>query len=252
MKGGGQGAASVINSRLDLMIRLIDTTTGAIVDERNVIFTRNGLAVRPEPRGTGVFIFINTGREDFLMRTEVYGYEPLETQVVYDSLDERLPALNLFLMPSESMFRGEDLLSFSGTLPFLKKIEAVNLNDPVCICNEYDAKKLTAKVFRSEAGKIEMNDIYYGLLASDKQSFEKIEVTESVSPQSVRLKEALKGEFTSNLPMMRILFGSVNADGDYLLRVRDNGKDLKYLVRYEVNDEVRFQTVDFRNMEALS
>ncbi len=245
-------AASVINSRLDLMVRLIDTTTGAIVDERNVFFTRNGLTVKPEPRGTGIFIFINTGREDFLMRTEVYGYEPVETRVIYESLDERIPVVNLFLMPSESMFRGEGLISFSGTLPFLKKIEAVNLNEPVCICNDYDPKKLTAKVFRTGAGKIEMNDIYYGLLASDKQSFEKIEVTESVSPQSVRLKEALKEEFTPNNPVMRILFGSVSADGDYVLRVRDNGKDLMYLVRYEVNDEVRFQTVDFRNMEVLS
>ena len=245
-------AASVISARLDLMIRLIDTTTGAIVDEKNVLFMRNGLAVRPESRGPGVFIFINTGREDFLMRLEVFGYEPYEQEVLYGELDERLPVMNIFLMPSENMFKGEGLLSFSGTLPFLKKIEAVDLRKPVCIFNEYDAKKGIVKVFRTGAGKVEMEDIYYGLLSSDKQSYEKIEVIENVTPQSVRLKETLKGEFTSNSPVMRVIFGTVTKDGDYLLRVRDDGADIKYLVRYEVNDEVRFQTVDFRNMEALS
>ena len=245
-------AASVLNSRLDLLIRLTDTTTGAIVDERNVLFLRNGLRVKPESRGTGIFIFINTGREDFLMHLEVYGYEPYEIEVHYSELDERLPVLNIFLMPSESMFKGEGLLSFSGTLPFLKKIEAVNLNKPVCICNEYDAKKNVIKVFRTGAGKVEMEDIYYGLLASDKESYEKIEVTENVTPQSVRLKETLKGEFTSNQPVMRVIFGSVTEKGDYLLRVRDDGENIRCLIRYEVKDEVRFQTVDFRNMEALS
>ena len=96
-----------------------------------------------------------------------------------------------------------------------------------------------------------MADMYYGLLKTDKESYEKIEVTETVAPQSVRLKDALQGEFASNSPIMRIVFGTVSENGDYLLRVRDDGTDIRYLVRYEVNDEVRFQTVDFRNKEAL-
>ena len=60
-------AASVFGSRLDLLVRLYDTTTGAPVDERNVLFTRNEEPVIPAPRGEGMYVFINTGREDFLI-----------------------------------------------------------------------------------------------------------------------------------------------------------------------------------------
>ncbi len=243
--------AFVIRARLDLLIRLVDTTTGAIVDERNVLFMRDGEPLKPEFRGNGTYLFINTGREDFLMLIRVYGFEDYLCRVCYEDLDPATPEMNVFLMPSENVFRGEELLSLSGTLPFLTKIEAVNLLRPVCICNEYDVKKKILSVFGYGSGRIEMSDLYYGLLKTDKESYEKIEVTETVTPQSVRLKDALQGEFASNSPIMRVVFGTVNENGDYLLRVRNDGKDIKYLVRYEVKDEVRFQTVDFRNKEAL-
>ncbi|MBQ6967897.1 MAG: hypothetical protein IJP84_08350 [Lachnospiraceae bacterium] len=243
--------AFVIKARLDLLVSLVDTTTGATVNERNVSFLRDGQPVRPEYRGNGTYVFINTGREDFLMQIKVYGYEEYRMKVVYEDLDSSTPAMDIFLMPSENMFSGEGLLSLSGNLPFLKKIEAVNLLRPVCFSHEYDEKKKTMTVFGSGSGRVEMADMYYGLLKTDKESYEKIEVTETVAPQSVRLKDALQGEFASNSPIMRIVFGTVSENGDYLLRVRDDGTDIRYLVRYEVNDEVRFQTVDFRNKEAL-
>ena len=243
--------AFVIRARLDLLVSLVDTTTGATVNERNVSFLRDGRPIRPEYRGNGTYVFINTGREDFLMQIKVYGYEEYRVRISYEDLDSSNPAMDIFLMPSENIFGGEGLLSLSGNLPFLKKIEAVNLLRPVCFSHEYDPKKKTMTVFGSGSGRVEMADMYYGLLKTDKESYEKIEVTETVAPQSVRLKDALQGEFASNSPVMRVVFGTVSENGDYLLRVRDDGTDIRYLVRYEVNDEVRFQTVDFRNKEAL-
>jgi hypothetical protein len=244
-------AASVISAKLDLVVRLIDTTTGAIIDERNVLFMRDGEPCKPEPRGSGVYIFINTGREDFLMQIKVYGYDDFRKEVHYEELDERQPTVNVFLMPSENTSKGEEVLCLSGTLPFIKNIEAVNLNASLCLANEFDKKKKTMKVFRAGGSSVDLDDIYYGLLHTDKMNYEKIEVTGSAAPQSVILKEAIQEEFSSNSPIMRILFGSVDEDGHYVLKVRDNAKDIRYLVRYEVGDEVRFQTVDFRNLEAL-
>ena len=130
--------AFVIKARLDLLVSLVDTTTGATVNERNVSFLRDGQPVRPEYRGNGTYVFINTGREDFLMQIKVYGYEEYRMKVVYEDLDSSTPAMDIFLMPSENMFSGEGLLSLSGNLPFLKKIEAVNLLRPVCFSHEYD------------------------------------------------------------------------------------------------------------------
>ena len=242
---------SVFGSKLDLLIRLFDTTTGADIDERNIVFKRDGMPVKPEPRDTGTYIFINTGREDFLMRIEVFGYEVYETRVCYEELDEGLPECDVFLMPSENTLRGGKVLSFSGTLPFLKRIEAVNLSRPVCQINQFDVKSRNMTLFGNASGRVELYDKYYGLLHDDKKSYEKIEVEKTVSTLSVRLKEALQEEFTSNSPIMRVIFGSVSDAGEYLLRIRDDGGGTRYLVRYEVKDEVRFQESDFLSQEAL-
>jgi len=242
-------AASVIRAKLDLLIRLVDTTTGAQVTERNVVFKRDGIPVIPETKDPGSYIFINTGREDFLMRIEVFGYDVYETWVRYEELDEKLPECDVFLMPSESMSRGEKVLSFSGTLPFLKKIEAICLQKPVCFAKEFNKKTVSLTVYVNNGDRISMDDRYYGLLKEDGTGYEKIEVETSVSLQSVRLKEAIEEEQVSNLPVMRIIFGRVSEDGEYVLKVRDSGGNLTYLVRYEVGDEVRFQEIDFNSEE---
>ncbi len=243
--------ASVFRSRLDLLIRIIDTTTGAYVEERNIVFKRDGIPVRPEPRNPGTYIFINTGREDFLMQIEVFGYEVYKKEVRYEELDERLPECDVFLMPSESMSKGEQVLSYSGTLPFLKTIEAVCLGRPVCFANSFSAKTNALSVFIGSGGRVSLEDRYYGLLHSDKKSYEKIEVEKAYTSQSVKLKEPIKEEQVSNLAVMRVIFGSVDENGNYLLRVRDSGTGVRYMVRFELEDEVIFSEIEFNKEEEV-
>ena len=250
-KGGIEMAASVIRAKLDLLVRLFDTTTGATVDERNVLFMRDGVPVRPESRGAGAYVFINTGREDFLMRIEVYGYDEYETSVRYEELDDGLPVCYVFLMPSENTLRGRNTLSFSGTLPFLKKIEAVNPNKSICVTGDRNARTGEISVFHPSGGAIELDEVVYGLLSADKQSYERIEIEKMVSPKLIRLKRPLEGAFAPNLPIARIIYGVVQEDGKYTLRVQDEGENTRYLVRYEVGEEVRFQLVDFHDQEVL-
>ena len=244
-------AASVFGSKLDLLVRLIDTTTGAQVTERNVVFKRNGIPVNPDPREPGTYLFINTGREDFLMRIETFGYEVYETRVRYEELDVRLPECDVFLMPSESMSKGEQVLSYSGTLPFLKTIEAVCLGRPVCFANSFVAKTNALSVFVGSGGTVNLTDRFYGLLHSDKESYEKIEVVATYTPQSVKLKEPIKEEQVSNLAVMRVIFGSVDENGNYLLRVRDSGTGVRYMVRFELEDEVIFSEIEFNKEEEV-
>ena len=262
-------AASVIRAKLDLAVRLYDTTTGATVDERNVVFLRDGVPVRPESRGAGVYVFINTGREDFLMQIDVFGYDRYETSVRYEELDERLPVCYVFLMPSENTIRGKYTLSFSGTLPFLKSIEAVNLNRSICVTGDHNTRTNVLSVFHPSGGMISLDEYIYGLLSADKTSYEKIEVEKMVTQKQVQLKiPANKAEGHSdevpkkkevpkiapNLAIARIVHGIVQGEGKdtkYLIRVRDDGIDTRYLVRYEVEEEVRFQVVDFHDQEVL-
>ena len=244
-------AASVIRARLDLVVRLYDTTTGATVDERNVIFKRDGVPVRPESRGDGVYVFINTGREDFLMRIDVYGYEQYEISVRYEELDERLPACYVFLMPSENTLRGRYTLSFSGTLPFLRKIEAVNLKKSLCLTGNMNIRTQEVSILPPSGSRITLDDGVYGLLSADRKSYERIEVEKMISPKSIKLKRPIEGAFAPNLPIARIVYGVVQDDGEYLLKVQDEGEDTQYLVRYEVGEEERFQVVNFHDQEVL-
>ncbi len=244
--------ASVISSRLDLLVRLIDTTTGAAVEETNVLFLRDGTKIKPEPRGAGTYIFINTGREDFLMHIEVFGYEGYDTKVSYGELNERIPVCNVFLIPSEKTRKGERVLSLSGNIPFLEALEAVNLNRVVCQANKYDPKTKILSVFGQLGGRVYLYDTYYGLLEGSGESYERIEVVGNETPESVLLRNPLEKELNSNSPLMRVVFGYVKENGDYLLRARDDGEEIKYLVRATIKGETKFTTVDFRETEKLT
>jgi len=233
------------------VIRLYDTTTGATVDERNVLFMRDGVPFRPESRGAGIFVLINTGREDFLMRIEVQGYERYEISVRYEELDAVLPACDVFLMPSENSLKGRNTLSYSGTLPFLKSIEAVKPNAVLCTTTEMNPRTGIISLYHPQGGSIRLDEPYYGLLSADKKSYEKIEVEKMITPRSVQLKTPLRGNFAPNLAIVRIVYGITHEDGSYLLRVRDAGADAGYLVRYEVGDEERFMEVDMKDQEVL-
>ncbi|MCR5790481.1 MAG: hypothetical protein K6G83_11400 [Lachnospiraceae bacterium] len=244
-------SASVIGARLDLLVRLVDTTTGAEVKERNVLFLKDGQLIRPEPRGTGMYVFINTGREDFLMQIRVFGYDECTVPVSYASLDQRMPVCDVFLMPSESMSGWPELIDFKGNLPFLETIEAVNLNRPLCNFQAYDQKKNLMSVYNASGGSVYLDTCCYGLVSREKASYETIEVTGTVTSQSFHLKNPLAPETVQGLMICRIIYGRATKEGDYVLRVRDDAKDLIYLVRYQVKGEERFQILDFRNQEVL-
>ncbi|MBO5246165.1 MAG: hypothetical protein J6B28_02770 [Eubacterium sp.] len=238
--------ASTICFKLDLILQLVDTTTGNTVDEKDVRFYKNGNQIRPIPRGSGNFVFINTGRENFVLTLKVFGYEECRMLVEYEKLDEMMPLKQVFLIPSENYSKGEKLLSLTGTLSGLEEIEAVDLAHSYFCISEFDERKRLMKLFLSQ-GRLNMESVHYGLISGDRKRFEHFEVLKENPPDEVKLKQPLQEPFVVNAPISRVIFGKVSEDGKYLLRVRDNATILSYLVRYCVNGEWRFQTVDFHN-----
>lgn len=236
--------ASTIHHRLDLVIQLVDTTTGAAVEEQDVRFFIEGKQCWPIPRGGGNFVFINTGRGDNTLTLKVYGYEDAVIDVQYEKLDKVVPLKQVFLIPSEKLAKGERLCSLTGTLQGLEKIEAVSLSQSNLCYSEFNEKKCMLKLFLAR-GRLSMENVHYGLISEDRAHYEHFEVVEEVPPNMVKLKEPLKETFTVNSPIARVVFGNVSPDGSYLLRVRDDALVVEYLVRYRVNGEDRFQVVDF-------
>ncbi len=240
----------VIRSRLDLLISLVDTTTGLAVEERNVRFTFNGKEVRPAPRGYGNYIFINSGRDNGLMLVEVFGYEPCRLRVDHEVLDQVLPAIDAFLIPSEKLRTGESLLTFSGRLIGLKEMQAINIQKPVCSIREYDQRRRVMTVFAPNR-RMDMVHRYYGLANIRDGTFECFEVEKELPDKRLRTKAILEKEFVLNSPICRILYGAVEEDGSFLFRVRNSASSVVYLMRYVVGDTEKFQYIDFNNIQEV-
>ena len=235
----------VIRCTLDLLIRLQDTTTGLPVDDRSAQFIFDGEEFRPTARGFGNFILINHGRVNGTMQVNVYGYEPYRVEVNYEALDERLPAVDVFLIPSENTRSGQEMLSLSGTLKGISSLECIHPGRPISGIREFEPKKKVMTIYAPNR-RMNMIHSYYGLYHSEEDTYESIEIVEQIENNKVRLREPLHDEFTVNAPICRRIFGQVYPDGRYILKVRDDGKRQKYLVKYVVEGETRYKSVDFR------
>ena len=232
---------AVIKCRLDLLIRLTDTTTGLAVTSPNVKFLWNGKQMPARRKGDGNYIFIDMGRENFLMQLSVPGYDPQEIPVDYEALDERMPSIDVFLIPSEDT---DEVLTLSGRKRGLTAVEAVQLGKPVCSINEFDPKENRMSLFLPNK-QMNMEGAHFGLLHGETD-YEHFVVKEQMTQLAIKLQDPLTEEFTVNSNISRVVFGHVkNRSGDYILRVRDTADDLRYLVRFETADKVKYQIYRF-------
>lgn len=237
-------ARTIIRSTLDLLLTLMDATTGFAVDERNIRFLRDGEMLTATSKGEGCYVFINAGRENCLMKVDVYGFEPVTLEVDYEKLDKVLPSIDVFLIPSENTGKGEPLLTMKGKLSGLERIEAVHPGRPVTTFRELDVKKHIMTIFTPNR-RANLTDSRYGLLGAERETFEIIEIEEEITPKKIRLRKNPDGEVSPNSLICRVLYGQVEKDGTYLFRIRNDGRNLTYLIKYVVNGETRYKKVDF-------
>ena len=229
---------AIINHKLDLVVRLIDATTGRPIDEKNTSFARNGIPFRMTEKGGGVYFLINAGREGFELTTNIYGYEAKKTLIDYGELDERMPEKLIRLLPKNA-------LSLEGNLKGISSLCAVRLVTPSCFVNSYDARKNVITLFNPH--NLMMRHHEYGILDSDRKSFEAVYVNEEDGLKTIKPVEPLKRTPGINDPIERIIEGDVSGDGRYLLRARDDADTVDLLVRFVVDGREYFQKVEMHD-----
>ena len=240
-----------IHYRLDLMLRVLDATTGRPVTENDIRFFRNDKMETALNRGEGCFIFMNCGRENCLMRVEVYGFYPQTVTVDYEKMEDYLPSIDVFLIPSEKQQIEGRLLTLQGKLSGLVAVEAIHPGRPVSSIREYDAKKHTITVLAPNR-RMNLQRLYYGVFNPNEDTFEDIIVKEELSNKKVLLKEPIKNELPQTAPLCAITFGQVEEDGRYRLAVLNDGKDQNYLVKYIVNGETRYKKIDLQDISEVT
>ncbi|MBR5578964.1 MAG: hypothetical protein IKW28_08225 [Lachnospiraceae bacterium] len=239
--------ASVIHHSLDLLVRLIDTTNGYPIGERDVHFYEDEKELFPRARGVGNYVFINYERKNRRIMVKTYGYEPITVDINYENMDSVVPVREIFLIPSENLSRGGPVISFTGTLSGISEIEAVSLEPSGCTINSYDERKRLIKMFKTRQTNLE--NLYYGLINMEKMNYEKFVVEKEMPDCILKIREPLKEGFSINSPIARIVFGMVDERGNYCLRIRDDRENLKYIIRYVVSGKENFREIDFRKPE---
>lgn len=241
----------VFTHSLDLAISLIDTTTGRHVGETDTEFIFDDV-LRPKPvfRGSGTFILMGYGKENFHMQIKLKGYESVEIDVDYEKLDERLPLLNVFLIPAISPLLNDNVCLLEGNVPGISEISLVRMADVRAHTDTYNAKKKLLTVFE-RGNRLNMEGSPFGIISPTKESFEMFEISDQKAENQVELKEPLMGEFIRNASIARGIHGRVDADGNFRIAIRKDGADLRCILRYVVNGETKFMKVDFNKLDEL-
>jgi len=238
---------TLISAKLTLAVRLIDTTTGRDITEPNVRFTIDGNDFMPMKKGDGLYAFVNVGRDDFLMQIDVYGYDTKVIPVIKEELDQKLPMLDVFLMPSEKNRAYGEVLEVYGTLSDLSYIEAINLNRPIALFHSSQTKKEVHKISllsMTPGGGVSLDSLKYALLSETGSFYDTFKVLEQDSTTTVRISKALRNEHKLNDRIFRILYGDVKPEGDFVLKVRDDASSLPHLLHFAAGGKEYFREID--------
>ena len=241
---------TVITAKLSLAMRLIDTTTGKELTETNVRIYKDGNMLRPIKKGEAVYVFVNEGKEDSLMQIKAYGYDDQDVKVTYETLDPRLPMIDVFLMPSEKNRVGGSVLEIHGTLSGLEFIEAINLNRPVGLFHSVQEKREVVRMNLlplTAGGGVKLDNITYALLSETKERYDCFNFIEQDAPLSVVLDGPIKAEHKLNDGIFRIIYGRAGPDGRFSLKVRDDSSSLPHLIHFKVGEDEYFKLLDFHN-----
>ncbi len=234
-------AQATIHHHLDLALRMLDSVTGRVIEERDVTFLPQSPGSVPIPRGAGMYLFVNSGREDFDMEVRVYGYEPQRVRITFPPVEKQMPICQIYLLPLDNPVRNH-ILTLRGNLPGIEAMEAVSLMDANCCIKEFDARKRIMTVLNQR--NVRFHHVHYGLINRERTAYEHFEVEKEISTQEIKCKQKLEQEFQINQPITRVIFGQTTEQGDYVLKVA-NDEIAQYLVRFMVDGKVFYQRVDF-------
>ncbi len=235
---------TVFTHRLDLAVRLVDTTSGRGVSGSGVTVRVDGVPVPFDDKGSGLLSMQNLGTRRFQLEICSPAYEPETLSVDLDTLGKGLPLLEVQLIPGLGYPGGVEFQTLAGTLPGIQSLSAVRLGDSACLIRAFDPRKRLVTLFNPH--HLAMDRRFYALVDPDSGVCEPFEIIRTVNDQTVKIDRVLETAFRNYFPITPTVRGRCRPDGRYCLRARDEGGDGRWLVRWEGADGPHFRTVDFR------
>lgn len=230
-------ADAEIHYKLDLIVRLVDTTTGRKVEQKQVLFQTEKQVLVFHRRDEGVYVLLNHGRTDMTLAIRVVGYLDTEIPICYEKLSPQFPEVEVPLIPEVGRNRFVDYLTLEGNRPGITSVAAVSLKKPHGVVIGYQPRRQSMKLYYAK----EFVEKSYAVIHEDSQEFEEFQIKKRLDKQELRLVSPLETDCKPEEKINRIIHGLVEPDGHYILRVLEEAGGTDYLVRYVVNGQATFK-----------
>lgn len=233
--------------RLDLLVRVMETVTGNPMVEASLRFYKNGEEMKPLPKGNGIYILMNIGREDFYLSITANGFVEKKILVRFEELDESLPALEICLIPNEQYRTRAPCHIFKGSIPGLVSVDAVKLSGSLCQIKDYKPHEKILNIFNPH--RIQLTQMYYGLLDLYEQTYQPFIVKKRISDTSFYIDREIPEGFASHDPIARMLFAHVAPNGSFRFMALKDSADARFLLRFQTRRETMFRVMDFNTLD---
>lgn len=231
-------AEGSIHYRLDLIVLLLDTTTGLPIYQKEVMFKTGSQILPMLERDQGTYILLNYGRKDMELEINVKGYLQEKISVKYEQLSTQYPTVEVPLIPNTKVSGYHDICELEGYLPGIEDIAAISLGEMDARLGAYNAKKGILRLFSTRR----LDECCYAILHKEEMKFEEFSIVKKAEDGFLLyLKEPLLQECKPEEGIARIVRGKIDTNDRYLLRVRLDGKGTEYLVRYTVKGITKYR-----------
>ena len=202
-------ADAEIHYKLDLIVRLVDTTTGRRIEQRQVIFQNEEQIIPFLRRDEGLYVLLNRGRGDMDLKIQVTGFLPACVKVRYAELSENFPEIEAAMIPEISTSGFIDMLTLEGHCPGMESIAAVSLKKAYGAVDSYQEKKQTLRLYYTKP----LEEMSYAVIHEQQQEFEEFRIKKRLDKLSVKLAEPLQTACRPEEKIVRIVRGMVDRSG---------------------------------------
>lgn len=234
-----------IHYQLNLVLRLVDTTTGRRIKERQVVFKSQNKLLKLQRKDDGVYILMNYPGGELNLEISAEGFLPMQIKICLEELSQKLPEVEVPLIPVTDRNQFVDYLTLEGKKPGITSVSAVSIKNQHGALISYQPRRQSLKLYYAKA----FEEQCYAVLHEEEQNFEEFTVVKMLDKLEIRLASPLVKECEAKEKIVRIVHGKVDPDGHYLLRVLEEGSRTEYLVRYVVDGKEIFKRFSFGDQE---
>ncbi len=240
----------IVSHRLDLAVRLKNAVTGNPVTGGKAMFLKDGRSLGLKCKGGAEWAGVDTGRENFVLGVNVRGFEKTSVPVRYELLDQKLPLLEVPLIPEQTPWNAPSYLTLEGSLDNIEELQAVPLKGGDLYVVSYEERDRMISLYNPHKKILRLST--YAVVNQKNQEFEMITVLKEAPDGRYQLARRLSKNLDGRSPFVHPVFGMVSCEGQYLIRIPRYKDGTEWILRYVADGREYFRTTDLNESVSLT